>query len=165
MKKALIQVFAVAAALALPAGLLAQAQSAQATTEKKDATAATTATGDAAKQAATETVKTEAKKGTEKAADKAADKAAEKGAVSAKAGEVAKPAADKKIDETTAKVVKVEGAKTEAKAAKMGTKVDEKAPKTTDAVKATDAKATTEAKPAEKAGDKKVEEKKPENKN
>jgi translation initiation factor IF-2 len=161
MKKALIQVFAVAAALALPAGLLAQAQSAQATTEKKDATAATTATGDAAKQAATETVKTEAKKGTEKAADKAA----EKGAVSAKAGEVAKPAADKKIDETTAKVVKVEGAKTEAKAAKMGTKVDEKAPKTTDAVKATDAKATTEAKPAEKAGDKKVEEKKPENKN
>jgi len=78
---------------------------------------------------------------------------------------VAKPAADKKIDETTAKVVKVEGAKTEAKAAKMGTKVDEKAPKTTDAVKATDAKATTEAKPAEKAGDKKVEEKKPENKN
>jgi len=161
MKKALIQVFAVAAALALPAGLLAQAQSAQATTEKKDATAATTATGDAAKQAATETVKTEAKKGTEKAADKAA----EKGAVSAKAGEVAKPAADKKIDETTAKVVKVEGAKTETKAAKMGTKVDEKAPKTTDAVKATDAKATTEAKPAEKAGDKKVEEKKPENKN
>lgn len=161
MKKALIQVFAVAAALALPAGLLAQAQSAQATTEKKDATAATTATGDAAKQAGTETVKTEAKKGTEKAADKAA----EKGAVSAKAGEVAKPAADKKIDETTAKVVKVEGAKTEAKAAKMGTKVDEKAPKTTDAVKATDAKATTEAKPAEKAGDKKVEEKKPENKN
>jgi len=161
MKKALIQVFAVAAALALPAGLLAQAQSAQATTEKKDATAATTATGDAAKQAGTETVKTEAKKGTEKAADKAA----EKGAVSAKAGEVAKPAADKKIDETTAKVVKVEGSKTEAKAAKMGTKVDEKAPKTTDAVKATDAKATTEAKPAEKAGDKKVEEKKPENKN
>ena len=161
MKKALIQVFAVAAALALPAGLLAQAQSAQATTEKKDATAATTATGDAAKQAGTETVKTEAKKGTEKAADKAA----EKGAVSAKAGEVAKPAADKKIDETTAKVVKVEGAKTETKAAKMGTKVDEKAPKTTDAVKATDAKATTEAKPAEKAGDKKVEEKKPENKN
>ena len=161
MKKALIQVFAVAAALALPAGLLAQAQSAQATTEKKDATAATTATGDAAKQAATETVKTEAKKGTEKAADKAA----EKGAVSAKAGEVAKPAADKKIDETTAKVVKVEGAKTEAKAAKMGTKVDEKAPKTTDAVKATDAKATTETKPADKAGDKKVEEKKPENKN
>ena len=144
MKKALIQVFAVAAALALPAGLLAQAQSAQATTEKKDATAAATATGDAAKQAGTETVKTEAKKGTEKAADKAADK---------------------KIDETTAKVVKVEGAKTEAKAAKMGTKVDEKAPKTTDAVKATDAKATTEAKPAEKAGDKKVEEKKPENKN
>jgi hypothetical protein len=48
----------------------------------------------------------------------------------------------------------------------MGTKVDEKAPKTTDAVKATDAKATTETKPADKAGDKKVEEpKKPENKN
>ena len=161
MKKALIQVFAVAAALALPAGLFAQAQSAQATTEKKDATAATTATGDAAKQAGTETVKTEAKKGTEKAADKAA----EKGAVSAKAGEVAKPAADKKIDETP-KVVKVEGAKTETKAAKMGTKVDEKAPKTTDAVKTTDAKATTETKPADKAGDKKVEEpKKPENKN